>query len=354
MPKMKLKLVLKLFLMAISVVSLGSASSISAEGSNTGGLFTVYGNGPVLHHGERGTWNETYTDPGAVLYYGGQFHMFYNGFNGWPASVQIGYATSPDGINWTKQGTDPVLTTKQVSYAKVAALASSVLVTPNGTWTMYFYTWDSYANKSGGAIGRATAPRPTGPWTPDAEPVLQPGAKGTWDELRVDAPGVVHNEQGYFMYYGGTSASTGSMIGLATSQDGVHWTKHKDSADTDPQFAESSPVLRPGPSGTWDAALVHQPRVVQTPNGWTMVYRSVKPGSYRTIRLGAATSTDGIQWTKVKDNPFMPADENFGKRGYWYTALAYNNGTYYLYIEAQPAVRQETEVFLALHKGQLV
>jgi predicted GH43/DUF377 family glycosyl hydrolase len=240
-----------------------------------------------------------------------------------------------------------------VSYAKVAALASSVLVAPDGTWIMYFYTWDSYSGKSKGAIGRATAPKPTGPWTPDAEPVLQPGAKGSWDDLRVEAPSVIYNEQGYFMYYGGASSNGGEMIGLATSQDGLHWTKHKDSADIDPQFSESSPILRPGANGSWDATLVHQPRVVQTPDGWAMVYRSVKPGNYKTIRLGAATSTDGLKWAKVKDNPFIPADESFAKRGYWYTSLAYHEGTYYLYIEAQPAGIQETEVFLATHKGSL-
>lgn len=29
--------------------------------------------------------------------------FFRNGFRGWPATVQVGYVTSPDGYTWTKQ-----------------------------------------------------------------------------------------------------------------------------------------------------------------------------------------------------------------------------------------------------------
>jgi len=81
-----------------------------ASGQSAEKTFTVYGTKPVVDHGKPGSWNSIYTDPGAVMYDKGQFYIFYNGFNGWPAPVEIGYATSPDGLNWTKQGDDPVLT----------------------------------------------------------------------------------------------------------------------------------------------------------------------------------------------------------------------------------------------------
>ena len=118
--------------------------------------------------------------------------MFRNGFQGWPAPVQIGYLTSDDGINWTEASEDPVMMSTDVPYAKVAALASDALVLDDGTWVLYFYTWDpSPARMSPGAIGRATASDPLGPWTPDPEPVLNPGSEGSWDELEVDAPRIV-------------------------------------------------------------------------------------------------------------------------------------------------------------------
>src|SRR5581483_3277363 len=98
----------RLILLALFTIALFPLGSARANKQNEEKLFKVYGNTPVLDHGKPGSWNGIYTDPGAVTYYDGQFHIFYNGFNGWPASVQIGYATSPDAYHWTKQGDDPV------------------------------------------------------------------------------------------------------------------------------------------------------------------------------------------------------------------------------------------------------
>src|SRR5262249_26086522 len=146
------------------------ASGVSAQDQP---LFTLASDKPAVPHGKYGAWDGQYTDPGAVFYANGKFNMFRNGFNGWPTSVQIGYATSDDGITWTEVGSDPVLMTKGVPYAKVAALASDGMVMDDGTWVLYFYTWNSYSQITAtGAIGRATAPVPTGPWTPDPAPIL--------------------------------------------------------------------------------------------------------------------------------------------------------------------------------------
>jgi len=333
-------------------VTLGISAPTKADSAP---LFKVYGNAPVVNHGVAGTWNAVYTDPGAVTFHDGLFHMFYNGFNGWPAPVQIGYATSPDGYTWTKQGDKPVLETSQVGYAKVAALASSVLVEKDGTWVLYFYTWDSnQAPISAGRIGRATAAKPNGPWKIANKPVLEPGSTGSWDELRVDVPSVIQTNDGYVMYYSGSDARNNLMIGQATSTDGVNWTKYKDPAATDPRFAESSPVLQAGDVGQWDANLVHQPRVVQTPDGLVMLYRTVTFGVPSTIALGYATSSDGIIWTRAKENPILKATDWVTKRGFWFTGLAYNSGNYYLYIETPPIGEpSNTAVFVAIHQGDL-
>ena len=74
--------------------------------------FTVYGDKPIVSKGQPGTWDDRFTDPGAVIYHDGMFHMFRNGFKGFPAESQVGYVTSPDGYTWTKQENDqPVLKT---------------------------------------------------------------------------------------------------------------------------------------------------------------------------------------------------------------------------------------------------
>src|SRR5688572_22930983 len=166
-------------------------------------FFTVYGEEPIVPKGQPGTWDDRYTDPGAVLYQDGIFHMFCNGFRGFPAESQVGYVTSPDGYSWTKKGEQPIFKTVDVPYAKIAMYASSALVEADGTWVIYFYTWDSRSFPSDSVIGRATAPNPTGPWLAAAEPVLIPGATGDWDEQQVLAPHVLQTDTGYLMYYSG-------------------------------------------------------------------------------------------------------------------------------------------------------
>ena len=52
------------------------------------------------------------------------------GFNGWPASVQIGYATSDDGLKWTEVSPDPVMMTDFISsllYISFKTLSKSVI-----------------------------------------------------------------------------------------------------------------------------------------------------------------------------------------------------------------------------------
>ncbi len=130
-------------------------------------LFTLFSDDPVVSHGESADWDSQYTDPGAVIYHDGLFHMFRNGFKGWPASVQVGYLTSEDGLNWTEVTSDPVLRTDEVPYAGVAALASDALVLDDGTWVLYFYTWESRSGAGApGSIGRATASAAPGHPTP--------------------------------------------------------------------------------------------------------------------------------------------------------------------------------------------
>ena len=137
--------------------------------------FTQQGDSPIVERPRRtrdnrdaDLWDGQYTDPGAVLYHDGQFHMFRNGFVGWPARVRIGYLVSDDGITWIEPQEEPTLDTLDVPYAEVTALASSAYVEDDGTWVLYFYTWNTTSGSGQGAIGRATADNPLGPWTIDA------------------------------------------------------------------------------------------------------------------------------------------------------------------------------------------
>ncbi len=323
--------------------------TLTAYAQDTDSLFTLYSDQPVVPHSDKATdWDFQYTDPGAVIYHNGKFHMFRNGFNGWPASVQIGYETSEDGLKWAEVSPDPVMMTKDVPYAKVAALASDAMVMDDGTWVMYFYTWNTFSGTGAdGAIGRATAKEPIGPWTPDTEPVLNPGSEGSWDDLRVSSPRVVKTDTGYTMYYSGSQKSNGiyTRIGMATSTDGITWTKYDDPATTDTLYSESDPILATGDK----QIFIGQPMVQQTPDGWTMIYRVVtSPGH---MLLGYTTSKDGIRWTYDPKIVIWKPTDIPKSNGFWYTAFVYHDDTYYLYVEG--GIGQHTQIYAATHKGSL-
>jgi predicted GH43/DUF377 family glycosyl hydrolase len=287
-------------------------------------VFMMQGDEPAIPHtastrdNRSYEYHEQYTDPGAVLYHDGQFHMFRNGFTGWPATVWIHHMVSDDGITWTQPSQEPVLLTEDVPFAEVAALASSVIVEDDGTWVLYFYTWNS---DNSSEIGRATAPSPDGEWTVDPEPVLTAGEG--WEVTSVLAPQVLKTENGYLMYYSGFNADEmRSSIGIATSEDGITWEK-----------SEANPILEP--SEAWEGNTVHQPRVVQTENAYLMAYRAWN-GQRGGMALGIASSEDGVTWARSANNPYITMTTLSAYNAFWFTAMEEVDGRLYLYLEITP------------------
>ena len=272
-----------------------------------------------------------YINPGGTIYHDGQFHMFFNSFTAWPGVIEVGYADSKDGLSWEMVQMEPVFTTDQIPYDAGKGDVSSVLVLDDGTWVFYFHT-------NGGAkqqIGRATAPSPLGPWTVDPKPVMTAGEAGSWDEKHVFWPNVVRDEAGFRMYYGAQNRKLQTVIGMATSSDGVTWAKLE------------APVLIPEES--WETTKVDRPRVQQTPDGWIMIYQ----GGANVEERGLAISPDGIEWEKYGANPFITG-ESFpvSSARTWDTSLLYHDGTYYYFMEI--GTLAGTDLYLTTHSGSLI
>ena len=84
-------------------------SDIGYATSTDGISWTKQPGNPVLSAGPEGAWDgEKVADPN-VLFDGTTYHMWYAGNDG--SGWQIGYATSTDGVTWTKSPSNPVLTT---------------------------------------------------------------------------------------------------------------------------------------------------------------------------------------------------------------------------------------------------
>jgi predicted GH43/DUF377 family glycosyl hydrolase len=273
--------------------------------------------------------DEAYVNPGAIIEHDGVLHMFANVFTAWPGLVQVPHLTSTDGTSWALASADPVLTTDQIPFGTTGGDVSTGFVTDDGTWVLIFET---VSTVEPWVLGRATAPSPEGPWTIDPEPILTPGPDGSIDAGGgLHWPSVVRTDDGYAMYYAAFDKPSGGtgVIAMATSPDGVTWTKR------------DQPVL--SAEMGWEKGSLDRPRVARTADGYAMVYA----GSDLTDR-GLAFSPDGITWTRDGELPVITQDDFPVDGRCWDAALISRDGglSYYLEIGTATASRG-TQVYLA-------
>ena len=113
-------------------------------------------------------------------------------------------------------------------------------------------------------IGYATSPDGIS-WTPDTlNPVLTTGIPGRWDDGNLLAPNVLIDSNAvYHMWYSGSRPSEGLPVqtGWATSADGIHWNKYNNPSTTSTLYLDSDPVLTPS-VGEWDGTYIHNGSVI--------------------------------------------------------------------------------------------
>jgi predicted GH43/DUF377 family glycosyl hydrolase len=306
--------------------------------------FAAYEGNPILAVGEAGAWDAGRIVEPSVVFYDGLYYMFYTGFSSNWSIVAIGYATSSDGLAWEKYAENPVFQGDGTGFDSTSIIGCVVLV-EDDTWTLY------YQGSTGrqDAVGRATAPSPSGPWTRQEEHVLTVGSPGEWDEPSIGVHSVIATDEGYVMYYPGGDLVNmrGGGIGRATSPDGITWTKYDDPATTESPYAESDPVLQPGPEA-WDKDFLAGGGARRTADGWEIFYfgKGQLEGQAESLTsIGYATSDDGIHWTKYDGNPILTAEDDPAEPAANYANLGMSrvfvrDSAYFLYYDylwLQPA-----------------
>jgi hypothetical protein len=204
---------------------------------------------PAFDTGGPEEWDSPYVSPGAVIYQDGIYHMLRNGF-GDEKPTGVGYGVSDNGVLWGEVGAEPV-------FSLEGGQVHTGLVASDGNWIVYF---DSQLNKDDEetryrTIGRASAPGPEGPWVVDSDPVLVPGGAGAWDQSLVQQPSVIETSNGFVMYYTG-AGKDGYAIGRATSSDGIEWVKDDQPVLTPDSEWEGSELTRPDVVVTEDGLVM--------------------------------------------------------------------------------------------------
>ena len=268
-----------------------------------------------------------FINPGAVIDHEGTLHMFANVFSAWPGDVQVPHLTSTDGVSWELAADEPIMTSADVPFASPGHDVSTGFVTGDGTWVLVLQSVNSTEPWE---IGLATAPGPDGPWSITQEPVLTAGEEGSADAAGLAWPSVVATDDGYAMYYTAQTPTIpgGGTIAMATSPDGLTWTKQEE------------PVLVA--EAEWEGISLDRPRVARTADGYVMVYA----GGRLTDR-GVAWSEDGVTWTRDGDAPAITADDFPITGQAWDAALIHRDGQLTYYLEIGMATASGTEVYRA-------
>jgi predicted GH43/DUF377 family glycosyl hydrolase len=232
--------------------------------STDGVTWTRYAQNPVLLRGNYGTWESGSANEQWVVYEGGEYKMWYSGqmysvLNKTILGYAIGYATSPDGIHWTKYSGNPVFAHGPPGAFDEKWVFRPMVIATASSYTMY-YIGDNAAGDH--SVGRASSSDGIH-WSRTG---TVPLPSSSWDSHFHWPTSVIAIGGQYLMAYSGNSAGApqgkSNQIGFATSNDGVNWAPYT-----------QNPVVTYG-SGSWDSEGVLYPMVLPM-NDQYYVYYSV-------------------------------------------------------------------------------
>jgi len=262
----------------------GTQWQIGYATSNDGIHWAKYANNPVLHLGQPGAWDDAHVTAPSVIFDNSLYKMWYIGNDG--ITWRIGYATSYDGIAWTKYDGNPVLDVGLPDRWDDVHVADPFVIFKDGIYKMWYGGFDGtiwrigYAESFDGIA-----------WTRYVgNPVLYLGSPGTWDDdVSVGGPSIIFEGGIYKIWYHGYDGYT-YRIGYAISGDGKNWTKYS-----------GNPVLHEGAEDAWDDAYVLTSSVILDDGTYKIWYTGCD-GDY--WRIGYATSsvpsTTGVFTLRLK------------------------------------------------------
>lgn len=263
--------------------------------------FTPYSANPVFAGTGTNTWDNHIRERGYILHEGSTYHLWYTGYKTKPndETKYLGYATSPDGLTWTRYPENPIHTKIWVE--------DMCVIKVGGTYYMVAESRDDIAHlltspdrihwQDQGAIDiRYTDGKP-----------LSKGPYGT--------PTIWKEGKTWYLFY----ERNDEAVWLATSRDLKTWTNIQD-----------QPVLDKGPDN-YDGHAVAMNQIIRYKGRYYAYYHASAFKDWREWSMNVAVSTDLIHWKKYPGNPIMGNNVSSG--------ILVNDGKQYRLYTMHPDVR---------------
>ena len=223
------------------------------------GMLRAVPEAPVIPVGAENAWDR-YVETPTVRQIGNTLTMWYLGYSK-PGFVNpaIGQMTATDatGTAWSRPAS-PIYRAAPGTWVSKLVSGPTVVQGRDAVWRLYYSGIGSTDGRVRNGIGLLTS-RDGLHWVADANNPLFERQPGAWDDEIMEQAVVYANGQ-YYLWYSGwrdeLKPDTPISIGLATSPDGTHWTRHA-----------GNPVITPGVPGTWNDLGVLAPDVVVAPDG---------------------------------------------------------------------------------------
>jgi hypothetical protein len=206
-----------------------------------------------------------FTAPGGVVL-GGKVHLFYQTYGNGKRDA-ICHAWSSDGLNFTRDVTNPVFRPTG-SWTVGRAIDADVI--PHGDrLLLYWATRDPEMKIQ--MQGVAAAPLGSDfsreDWTqlnldgpilaPNVPTTLdEPGLNLAWERRCIEAAAMARHDGRLYMFYAGGYNNEPQQIGVAVSDDGVHFKRLSD-----------TPLVPNGPPGSWNSSESGHPYLFQDDDG---------------------------------------------------------------------------------------
>ncbi|WP_420148226.1 glycosylase [Spirosoma sp.] len=261
--------------------------------------FVPYKNNPVFAGTGADTWDQKIRERGYILHENGTYHMWYTGYqDGKDKTKKLGYATSADGLNWTRYKDNPIHTTSWVEDVNV--------VKDGATYYMFAEGKDDVAHlltstdrvtwqEQGPLDVRLTNGQPIG-----AGPYGTPVA---WKENNI-----------WYLFY----ERKDQAVWLATSKDLKAWTNIQD-----------KPVLAKGPDN-YDKHAIAMNQVIRYKGLYYAYYHASAFSDWHEWSTNVAVSKDLIHWKKYAGNPVVGENKSSG--------ILVNDGQHYRLYTMHPSV----------------